>query len=149
MITKMDCILLLTNLQEQGVDVSKELGLITKSPSIPSSVLKKINDYRMLELTDFYEHIRKNYNNKKSKLYINIVKEIEQPQEVILTLSALLTQILLFADKVENKSLFLKHARAEEITTVLNLYFKNSDIINALNLLRLIKADIKSLENLK
>lgn len=149
MITKLDCILLLTNLQKQNIDVSAELNKLATSSTIPLSSLKLINDNRQLDVTEFYEYLRKSYNNKKSKLYINIVKEIDQPTEVITTLSALLTQIVLYSNKVENKELFLKHARADEISLVLYKYFTTGDIRNALNLLRLIKADLKALESLK
>ena len=112
-------------------------------------VIRFINNNRQLDLTAFYKKIRKSYNNKRSKLYINIVKEIEEPTEAIITLSALLTQILLFAKDVDNRQMFLKHARSNEITAVLQNYFKTYDITNALKLLRLIKQDLKILENLE
>ena len=44
------------------------------------------------------------------KIYINIVKEVEDPKKVLTTLSALITQILLFAEtsnvEVSSESLF-------------------------------------------
>ena len=73
MITKNDCILLLTELEERGIDTKSALReAISQGPTI--SVIKFINDNRQLDLTTFYEKIRKSYNNKKSSLYINIVK---------------------------------------------------------------------------
>lgn len=149
MIKKNDCILLLTEMQEKGINVSKQISQLMSSQDMSLDVLKFINDNRQLDLVSFYEKIRVNYNKKKSSLYINIVKEIEEPQEVLITLSAMLTQILLFSKNLENKQLFLKHSRADEITKVLENYFKNYDITNALRLMKLIKADLKALESIK
>ena len=146
MITKTDCILLLTEQQANGIDVSNMLNTLIKQQEPSIEVIKFINDNRQLDLSKFYEKIRKSYNNKKSNLYINIVKEIEDPNEVVITLSAMLTQILLFGKEAENKQLFLKHARAEEISLVLFNYFKNYDITNCIKLLKLIKADLKVVE---
>lgn len=146
MITKTDCILLLTDLQEKGIDVSSQLKRLMKQSELDVEVIKFINDNRQLDLSNFYYKIRKSYNDKKSKLYINIVKEVEEPNEVLTTLSAMLTQILLFSKKCDDRQLFLKHARAEEISLVLFNYFKNYDLTNCLKLLRLIKADLKTIE---
>lgn len=146
MITKNDCLILLNELNVKGIDTSKQLLEIVaqKNPSI--EIIKFINDNRQLDLTNFYYKIRKSYNEKRSKLYINIVKEVEDPNEVLTTLSAMLTQILIFARTVEDKTMFLRHARAEEISAVLNNYFKNYDITYAQKLLKVIKADIKCIE---
>ena len=149
MINKNDCILLLTEMQEQGLEVSDKLKQLVTSTSIPMQVLKFINDNRQLDLLGFYEKLRVNYNKKRSNLYINIVKEIEEPQEVLITLSAMLTQILLYSRQLDNKQLFLKHSRADDITKVLQNYFKTYDITNALRLMKLIKADLKALESIK
>lgn len=149
MITKTDCYLLLADLEKDGVDTAETLSLLISSPNLSIDVLKFINDHRQLDLSTFYERLRKNYNNKKSNLYKNIVKEIEEPSEVLTTLSAMLTQILLFSKNLENREMFLKHARCSEITAVLNNYFKNYDLTNCLKLLRIIKADLKCLESIQ
>ena len=138
--------MLLTEQQENGVDVSSMLNTLVKQSEPSVEIIKFINDNRQLDLSRFYDKIRKSYNNKKSKLYINIVKEIEEPNQVIITLSSMLTQILLFSKEAENKQLFLKHARAQEISLVLFNYFKNYDITNCIKLLKLIKADLKVIE---
>ena len=75
MITKNDCILLLTDLQDSGVDIGTNILKVITSPTVPMDVLTFINEHRQLDLTTFYEKLRKNYNNKKSKLYINLIKE--------------------------------------------------------------------------
>lgn len=149
MISKNDLLLLLTELQEQGNDVQKQIKELMYNDNISLDVLKFINDRRPLDVVAFYNNIRVNYNKKKSNLYINIVKEIEDPEEVLTTLSAMLTQILLYSKKLVEKQKFLKQARAQEITLVLDNYFKTYNITNALKLLRLIKADIKALESIK
>lgn len=149
MISKTDCILLLTELERQGVDVKEQLETALSSPSISLDVIKFINDNRQMDLTAFYKHIRKSYNQKHSSLYKNIVtEELKDPNECLTTLSALLTQILLFSKKVENRQMFLRHARGQEITVILNNYFTSYDLTNCLKLLKVIKADIKALESI-
>ena len=149
MITKNDCYLLLSELNENGLDTSSAIKDLMSSNSPSLEVIKFINDNRQLDLTLFYEKLRKSYNNKKSKLYINIVKEIEQPQDVLITLSSLLTQILLFAKDVEDRQMFLRHSRADEITKVLTNYFKDFDLTKCVKLIKLFKIDIKALESIK
>lgn len=149
MIQKTDLIILLTEMQEQGIDVSKELTKTIEEPSVPLEVLKFINDNRQLDVAGFYERIRKNHNEKRSNLYKNIVKEIEDPQEIIITLSAFALQIILYSKHVENTEMFFKHVRAEEVTSVLNRYYKTYNIIDAAKILRLIKADLKAFESIK
>ena len=68
---------------------------------------------------------------------------------MIVTLSSLLTQILLYSNKVENKQLFLKHSRADEITKVLYNYFDTFDLTLSIQMLNLIKADLKACELLQ
>jgi hypothetical protein len=149
MIKKTDCLLLLTEMQEKGVNVSRQISQLMTSSELSLEILKFINEKRQLDLLSFYEKIRVNHNKKKSNLYINIVKEVEEPQEVLTTLSAMLTQILLFSKNINNRQLFLKHSRAEEITKVLDNYFKTYDITNAVRLMKLIKADVKALESIR
>lgn len=150
MLTKNDLILLLTELEDQGADVSKQMNTLMLSRTIPSDVLKFINDKRQFDVANFYEMLRKNYNHKKSSLYINLVKEVfTEPSEVLITLSALNLQIMLYARKLEDSKLFLKHSRGEEISQVLNNYYKTYDLIPCLKALKVIKADLKSFESIK
>lgn len=146
MITKNDCLLLLSDIREKGTDCSKEIKTLMGLSEPSLEIIKFINDNRQLDLTKFYEKIRKSYNDKRSNLYINIVKEIEDTNEVLTTLSALLTQILIFAKKSDNRNMFLKHARCDEISRVLTRYFQTYDLISCIQLLRLIKCDLVALE---
>lgn len=148
MISKNDLLLILTELQDTGIDVTKEFTKVVTSSNIPLDVIQFINSNREMEVSKFYSHIRKNYNNKKSKLYINIVKEIEDVNEVLTTLASFQLQAFLYSKNVKNKSMFLRHARVEEVSKVLGLYLQNYDLTNCLKLLRLIKADIMAFETL-
>lgn len=147
MITREDVLLLLTELRDNGVECREQIKkqILSKEPDI--EILKFINDNRELELTNFYRKIRKSYNDKKSKLYINIVKETEEVRDVLTTLSALLTQIILYGKNVNNMIMFYQHSRANEITMVLNNYFKTFDLTNCIKLIKIIKADIKVCES--
>ena len=149
MITKNDIILLLTELQDNNINVDKYLMKTMLSDSINMDALKFINDNRQLDVAKFYEVLRKNNNTKKSPLYKNIVKdELTDATEVLTTLAALNLQILLFAKKLDNNQMFLKHSRGEEITRVLNNYYATYDLIPCYKLLKLIKADLVALEHI-
>jgi len=151
MITKPDIVLLLTELQNNGINVDSELENLMRSSTIPLDALKKINENRPLDILNFYEKIRKSYNQKRSKLYMNIMKSdenvINDPKTILTTLSALLNQILQF--KADDQTLFYKHSRADEIVKVLQLYFSKYDLEPARQLLSLFKADIKVMEMTK
>lgn len=149
MITRNDCLLLLKEIQKTGIDTKPIVNKLVQSKTISTEVLKFINSNRELSVSRFYEKIRKSYNDKRSKLYKNIVKEIEDPQEVLTTLSAMLTQIILFSKDIEDKQMFLKHSKSSEIASALNNYFTTYDLTECINLIRLIKADIKCLESIK
>lgn len=145
-LTKNDCLLLLSELDKNGIDTKEATMAIIKNKELPLEVVKFINEHRQLDLTKFYEKLRKSYNNKKSKLYANIVKDIEETTSVLTTLSSLQLQILLFAKTAENMEMFLKNARLSEISYVLYNYSTSYDLTPCLKLLRLIKSDLKALE---
>ena len=149
MLKKTDVLMLLTELQDNGKDVSKYINNLYKTSSIPLDIIKFINDQRQLDVAQIYERLRSNYNHKKSDLYINIVKEIDDLDEILTTLAAYNLQVLLFGRKVENKELFYKASRVEEVTRVLNNYYRNYDIDKCRVVLSLIKADIKLFEEIK
>ena len=149
MISKNELVLLLTELEKAGVEgASKQIKDALLSKNIEFSTLKFINENRPLEIVQFYERMRKNYNNKKSPLYKNIVKDIDDVEEIITTLHAYALQVNLFSKKLENKQLFFKHAREEEVTRVLNKYYTDYDITSAVKVLRLIKADLVAFETI-
>ena len=148
MLRKNDCLMLLTELEALGYDVDVQMKKLMMSKDLSLDIIKFINDCRPLDVTNFYNHLRVNYNKKKSKLYINIVKEIDEPDEVLTTLASLNLQILLYSREVEDKQLFYSHTRADEITKVLNNYYNTYDISSCVKLLKLIKADLKALEEI-
>ena len=150
MITKNDCLLLLAELKDRNIDTKPYVIKTLNNTSVDIEVLKFINKNRPLELGLLYESLRKRYNEGKSKLYKEIVQiDIKEPKDMIVTLSSLLTQILLYSNKVENKQLFLKHSRADEITKVLYNYFDTFDLTLSVQMLNLIKADLKACELLQ
>ena len=147
MITKNDCLSILTKLDESGVaGVNPYVRKLVVARDIPLDVLKFISDNRGLEVSKFYEMLRKSHNQKKSPLYTNILKEIDDPQEIVTTLSCLLTQIILYGKKLENKDQFFREVRAEELTRVLNNYFNTGLYEECLSLLKLLKSDLLVLE---
>lgn len=161
MLKSQDLLLLLSELRKNGVEVKEPLLQVTKlqmsgSDSIPVNVIKFINDNRPLEITKFYEQLRKSYNAKRSSLYSNIVKEIKDPStvnplDVLTTLSSLNLQILLFAKHLEGKkaTMFLSHSRGEEITRVLNNYYTTYDLEPCVKLLELVRSDCKVFQSIK
>jgi hypothetical protein len=146
-----DLILLLTELEEKGIEgASQQLRYLLTKSEISLDVLKFINSNRILDVAHFYEQIRKSYNAKKSSLYVNLVREeVKDPKDMLTTLASLNLQILLFANHLDNPQMFLSHSRAEEITRVLNNYYRTYDLKPVVALRSLIKADLKSFESIK
>lgn len=148
MITRNDTILLLTELQDQGVNTEKLLEVALKTSGLNVGVVKFINSHRPFEANKFYEKIRKSYNNKRSSLYKNIVNEgtEEDTDSVLTTLASLNLQILLYSKDVDDKQMFLRHMRFEEICAVLLNYSKTFDLVPCIKLLQVIKADLKAFQ---
>lgn len=151
MIAKNDVILLLTELEQNNINVKEDIQKVLTSKTIPLDVLKKINDNRPLDVLMFYEKLRKSYNSKKSKLFMNIMKAdenvLDDPKTILTTLSALLNQILQFNS--DNKVMFYSHMRCDEIVKVLDIYFKTYNLEPSIQLLKLFKADEKVIEMIK
>ena len=147
MITKNDCLTILVSLEDKGLNINTPMKKLITSKEIPLEVLKFILDNRGIEVANFYEMLRKKHNQKKSPLYHNIVKEIIDPDEIVVTLSCLLVQINLYNKKLEtSKEIFLRETRAEEITRVLNNYYTTGSLEQCLALLKLLKTDLVVLE---
>lgn len=147
MINKQDVLVLLTELKENGIDTTEQIKELLRANEPTVNIIKFINDNRELDATKFYEKLRKSYNNKKSSLYINIVKEkYDEPKDVLTTLASLNLQILLFSKHVENIPMFLRQTRFEEINKCMLKYAKDGDLIPAQQLLRCVKVDLKALE---
>lgn len=148
MITKNDCLTILVSLEDRGIDINKYMKKLVTSKEIPLEVLKFILNNKGIEVANFYEMLRKKHNQKKSPLYLNIVKEITDTDEIITTLSCLLVQISLYSRKLNNRKIFERETRAEEITRVLNDYYNTGDLAQCLTLLKLIKTDLLVLEHI-
>ena len=147
MITKNDCLTVLVSLEDRGVQIDAAMKKLITSKEVPMDVLKFILDNRGSEVANFYEMLRKKHNQKKSPLYLNIVKDITDPEEIITTLACLLVQITLYSKKLtSNKEIFQREVRAEEITRVLNNYYSTGILDQCIALIKLLKADLLVLE---
>lgn len=148
MITKRDCILLLSELSATGIDTTAILNKAIKATDVDLSVIQFINSHRQLDVNAFYEKIRKSYNSKKSMLYKNIVTcdEVDCTDTVLTTLAALNLQILLYMNNVEDTKMFMSHTRFEEINQVLLNYSRTYDLVPCIKVLQIIKADLKAFE---
>lgn len=148
MITRRDCLLLLSELSAKGIDTNAMTKLALRTPDVNIDVIKFINDNRQLDANAFYEKVRKSYNHKKSNLYKNIVTcdEVDCSDTVLTTLAALNLQILLFMNNVSDARMFLAHTRFEEINQALLNYSKTFDLVPCIKVLQVVKADLKAFE---
>lgn len=153
MITKNDCLLLLTDLKElypeKGTEIDTHIKKLLVSTVPTLELIKYINDNKELSLRSFYEKLRKSYNSGNSKLYKNIVNETQlEPKELICCLGALQQQILLYDKVLETDVYFLKQARFDSICKCLLNYYNTRDIVPCQKLLNLFKCDLKLLEEI-
>lgn len=150
MITRRDCLLLLSELSAHGINTDEMVRLALSSSEPNLSVVKFINNNRQMDANAFYEKIRKSYNHKKSNLYKNIVTcdETDCSDSVTTTLAALNLQILLFLKNVSDTKMFLRHTRFEEINTALLNYSRTFDLVPCIKVLQVIKADLKAFEHI-
>lgn len=148
MIPKVQCLTLLFEMKNNGIDVDNDIKYLM-SHDVNQEIIQKVLTYKEPNLRAFYEKLRKSYNNKKSKLYINIVKETDlEPKEVLCTLGSLQLQILLFYKTLNDDPFFLTNARFNEITDCLKHFYETGDIVPCQELLSLFKADLKLLEEI-
>ena len=151
MLQKNDCISLLVKLEDSGIpkkEIDKYITQVIVSNTMPIEALKFIVANNGIKAVDFYEYLRKKHNKDKSPLYTNILSDTPR-DDVITTLTCLLTQIVLYSNKLDtDKEAFLHDVRAEEITRVLNIYFSTGAKDDCDSLLGLIKTDLLVLEYL-
>ena len=146
MISRTDVVLLLSSLNIPEQQVQDLIRQVYGSQDLPLEVLQFINDRRQLDLTAFYQKLRKSYNHKKSKLYVMLVRDDLNPAEIPTTLASYGLQVALYADKASDRQMFLNHARAREVNVVLAKYYTDYDLTGCLNLLRVIRADLIACE---
>ena len=151
MITRRDCLLLLSELAAKGIETKDMVTLALKSQDVNINVIKFIDSHRQMDANAFYEKIRKSYNHKKSNLYKNIVicDEVDCSDTVLTTLAALNLQILLFVNNVSDTRMFLEHTRFEEINEALLNYSKTYDLVPCIKVLQIVKADLKAFEYIR
>ena len=148
MLNKSDCMSILIKLEDKGVDINAQMKKLILAKDIPIDVLKFIAEKQGLEAVNFYEMLRKSYNNKKSKLYKNILDDINL-DNVCVVLSSLLLQIALYSSKLtDTKNSFLQEIRANEISDALADFYKSDNVEKCLAVLNAIKTDLLVLEYL-
>ena len=148
MLNKSDCMSILIKLEDKGVDINAQMKKLILAKDIPIDVLKFIAEKQGLEAVNFYEMLRKSYNNKKSKLYKNILDDIKL-EDACVILSSLLLQIALYSSKLtDTKDSFLQEIRANEISDALADFYKSDNVEKCLAVLNAIKTDLLVLEYL-
>ena len=148
MLNKSDCMSILIKLEDKGVDINAQMKKLILAKDIPIDVLKFIAEKQGLEAVNFYEMLRKSYNNKKSKLYKNILDDINL-DNICVILSSLLLQIALYSSKLtDTKNSFLQEIRANEISEALADFYKSDNVEKCLAVLNAIKTDLLVLEYL-
>ena len=148
MLNKSDCMSILIKLEDKGVDINAQMKKLILAKDIPIDVLKFIAEKQGLEAVNFYEMLRKSYNNKKSKLYKNILDDIKL-EDVCVILSSLLLQIALYSSKLtDTKNSFLQEIPANEISDALADFYKSDNVEKCLAVLNAIKTDLLVLEYL-
>ena len=137
----------LSEIKGIGLTTEKYLNELVKSKQPSLEVIKFINDNRQFDANKFYEKIRKSYNNKKSQLYMNIVREDNfEADSILTTLASLNLQILLYSKNVKDKQMFLKHMRFNDVCEVLLNYANTYDLVPCMQMLQVIKSDLKAFE---
>ena len=150
MITKTECLNLLFDLKDNGVDCTQQIKQLISMSEPTIEIIKFINDNKELNVRKFYEKLRKSYNKRHSKLYKNIVSNNDvqrDSKEILCTLASLQLQILLFNKTIDDTD-FLQNARFDEISKVLINYYNTKDIIPCIRLINLVKSDLKVLEEI-
>lgn len=149
MLNRQDCYKILFDMKEKGIDVTEQISQLSKNVKVPLQVIKFINENRELNVTTFYESLRKKHNEKTSKLYLKIMKEDLDANECLKTLSSYVTQVLIASEKIqlsERKS-FLESSHILQVISALHKYFASQELLECLDILKIIKSDIKILEN--
>lgn len=141
MITKNDCFEIII---KSNIENKKQL-ILELSPLPLIEVIRKVNELRLLDVTNFYKKLRKSYNQKRSKLYKDLVREIDDPNKAAIILTIYLQNAMLYKSEVNGEELFRKSARVPEVLQVLINFF-NYDIIKTVDMLKTIRNDIKCLE---
>lgn len=153
-----DCLDFLTNKKNQATNSTEinYLNKLIKALLLDNKLTEELLSYMIkeqgLEVRNFYEYLRKQYNNRRSKLYKNLVREDFLDQNVsekVIVLTSLLQQITLHCKHLDSKRAqdsFLKQSRADEILESLHSYFSagNEEYIN--QVLKLIQIDLKVIE---
>jgi hypothetical protein len=139
---------ILVSLEDRGININTQMHKLLVSKDLPLDVLQFIADNRGFEAINFYEMLRKKHNKNKSPLYTNLLKGQDDPKELLITLTCLLTQIALYSKKLDNASGFLNEIRFNDLSKAMYTYSETDSIDEVVKVLNAIKTDLLVLEYL-
>ncbi len=148
-IDRQECYTLLFDMQSKGINIEEPLKKLVQSKDVHLDVIRFINNNRDLDITRFYNNLRKQNNTKKSRLYLQIMKEEEKEEELIKTASSFITHSFIFSESLEEttRRKFFKSIRLETLVDSIKKYITEYNIQPIKDILKIIKIDIKILEN--
>ena len=71
MMSKTDCLSILVSLEDRGINIDTQMKKLLVAKEPPLEVVRFIANHQGIEVANFYEMLRKRYNQKKSPLYKN------------------------------------------------------------------------------
>lgn len=142
-----DLLYLLSRAHTQTADALLNSLMTTRSYTTKAAAIRYLASIQSLDIANFFEHLRSSCNKGKSRLYINLMKEENNPDDLIITLSSYILQANIYLKKSVNKRLFTEEAQLAEATEALNSYYKTRDLQLILNEVSKIKANIKLWES--
>ena len=88
-IAKQDCMSLLFEMRSKGIECDNYIAKIIKEGTPSLDIIKFIYNNVGFEAANFYEKLRKSYNEGRSKLYINIVRDDLEGKDILTCLGSL------------------------------------------------------------
>lgn len=133
-VTRIDAYKILFEKKDSGEDVSKYLDAMTKSSSsqVPLEVLEFLG-YIKKEPTafeEFAELLRSKSNNKKSKLYKELLNDKATIDDQVKSLSSYITNVLIACEKLEDEDTRVdlwNSSSISQVANALSMYFSTAD----------------------
>lgn len=147
-ITKHNCYKILFQMQEDGMDVHKELKSLLNSDQIPLIIIKKLKDEND-PVISFYLHL----NNKAHKIIKEILNCDGKPvANYIKIATSIITQSIIsiehqFTDNINDQNVFIKNLGIEQLSKGLYDYFSTSDPTNLIISVQNCKNDLQAILN--
>lgn len=145
MLTSQDLIYFLTKCNTKEADVI--IRKLLTSSAFKGEAISYLNSTRSIDIVNFYEHLRKSYNEKRSSLYINLMKEDLPLEDQVITLASYILQANIYLKKAINRPLFIRESEVNNSALALQKYYSQEDLLEVRNQLNKIKEDIKLYES--